>query len=96
MVKKISTVFHATLNKNTEKAGAWIAEYSIRYDGVEEPIKNEFSAWANASAGKRWLKEMVQANTPRKSIKMVEFGDRKDAKGKPATFAGELAYKVEV
>ena len=94
MAKKVTALFYATLTKNTEKGGAWIAEYSIRYEGTEAIIKNEHTAWANAGAGKRWVKAMTQTNTPRKSIKMIA-DDKVDEKGKPVLLKGELSYKVE-
>jgi len=92
MAKKINAVFKAELHKNVEKGGAWIAEYFIQREG--EPYSSYYKAWANASAGKRWLKALVQENTPRKSIKMIDSG-KVDEKGKPVHFTGELTYKVD-
>ena len=94
MVKKINANFNGELRKNNEKGGAWIAEYAITYAGEVSPIKADYSAWSNASAGKRWLKAMVLENTPKKSIKMVANSER-DAKDKPVFFNGDVSFKVE-
>jgi hypothetical protein len=56
---------------------------------------SEYTAWKNASAAKRWVKEQVQKHTPRKSVKMVATG-AVDAKGKPTAFTGALEYKVAI
>lgn len=105
MAKKMTQRFTATLVLNPEKAGAWIAEVSISniYEGAnvrlgagandEVVVQSNRSAWKNASAGKRWIKDQVAAMTPRKSVKMVA-GDTLDAKGKPVSFTGLLEYKV--
>ena len=90
MAKKVQYTFTANLWLNTEKGGAWIAEYHY---GTEEDFKGLYTAWKNASAAKRWLKSVVQEVTPRKSIKMVA-GDALDEKGKPVSFTGELKYNV--
>ena len=52
------------------------------------------TAWKNASAAKRWVKEQVLKHTPRKSVKMVATGAL-DAKGKPTAFTGSLTFKVD-
>jgi hypothetical protein len=90
MAKKIQHTFKANLWLNTEKGGAWIAEYHY---GTEEDFKGLYTAWKNASAAKRWLKSVVQEVTPRKSIKMVA-GDALNEKGKPVSFTGELKYNA--
>jgi len=90
MVKKVQHTFTANLWLNTEKGGAWIAEYHY---GTEEDFKGLYTAWKNASAAKRWLKSVVQEVTPRKSIKMIA-GDALDEKGKPVSFTGELKYNA--
>jgi len=90
MAKKVQCTFTANLWLNTEKGGAWIAEYHY---GTEEDFKGLYTAWKNASAAKRWLKSVVQEVTPRKSIKMIA-GDALDEKGKPVSFTGELKYKA--
>jgi len=92
MAKKITYTFNASLNLNSENGGGWLAVLNI----VDEDgnVQSTFcSAWKNASAGKRYFKKMVQELTPRKSIKMIA-GEDKDAKGKPASFTGELKYKA--
>jgi hypothetical protein len=94
MAKKVNANFYGSLVKNTEKAGAWIAEYSIKHEGIDTPIKVEQSAWTNASACKRWLKAQVIANTPKKSIKLIAT-EAVDEKGKPIYIAGVVAFKEE-
>lgn len=95
MAKKISAGFEAELRKNKEKGGAWIAEYSVTRADYDKPIKAEYSAWSNASAGKRWLKSMVLENTNKKSIKMIATSEV-DEKGKPVAFNGEVAFKIDI
>jgi len=95
MPRKVSATFNATLVKNTDKGGAWLAQWTITHEGLDNPIKMEFEAFSNASAGKRWFKEKVAANTPRKSVKMIAT-DAKDVKGKPVKFIGSLGFKAEV
>lgn len=94
MAKKINANFNAELRKNKDKGGAWIAEYAVSYAGDSNPIKADYSAWSNPSAGKRWLKSMVLANTNKKSIKMVANSELDD-KGKPVFFNGDVVFKVE-
>jgi hypothetical protein len=93
MAKKISKIFKADLTKNNVKGGAWMATVTVQEEGIEAVDVMIDSAWANASAGKRWVKEMVQKLTPRKSVKMVA-GETKDLKGKPLSFSGELNFKA--
>lgn len=88
---KKSYSFKATLRLNQSKAGGWLASYVIDGNG-ENTEAGVVSAWKNASAAKRWLKEEVVKKTPRKSIKMVAT-TVVDVKGKPAEFIGELTYK---
>jgi hypothetical protein len=89
-VKK-TYILKATLRLNHSKGGGWLASYSIMGDGTETQT-GIVSAWKNASAAKRWLKEEVVKSTPRKSIKMTATG-AVDAKGKPSEFVGELTYR---
>ena len=93
-MKKVSTTFTATLTKNDVKGGAWLAQIALQDEGMTSPYKVETQAWSNASAGKRWVKERVQALTTRKSCKMIA-GDKLDAKGKPTKFVGAIGYKRE-
>jgi hypothetical protein len=92
MAKKVNQTFTATLTKNTEKGGAWLADFTVVTEGIPE-VRFKQSAWSNASAGKRWIKERVVENTTRKSIKMVVATTSPD--DKPISFKGELVYKVE-
>ena len=93
MAKKVSKVFKADLTKNNVKGGAWMATVSVQDEGIDTVDVLLDSAWANASAGKRWIKEKVQELTPRKSVKMVAGADL-DAKNKPLFFHGELVFKA--
>ena len=95
MAKKVDALFNGELRKNNVKGGAWIAEYVITRNDYDKPVAADYTAWANPSAGKKWLKEMVLANTPKKSIKMVANSER-DAKDKPIYFNGNVVFKVEV
>lgn len=95
MVKKINANFNAELRKNTEKGGAWIAEYVVTRADFDKPITADCSAWSNPSAGKRWLKAMVQKHTNKKSVKMAPNSER-DEKDKPIFFNGDVVFKVEI
>jgi hypothetical protein len=95
MAKKINCLFNAELRKNNVKGGAWIAEFHVTREDQDRPIAANYSAWANPSAAKKWIKEMVLTHTNKKSIKMVA-GTDKDAKDKPIYFNGDLSFKVEV
>lgn len=97
MSKKINAAFKGSLNKNLDKGGAWMATLTILHEAPDGfmVVKTESSAWSNASAGKRWLKHRLMDLTPKKNVKMVA-GPEVDAKGKPATFSGEVAFKQEV
>ena len=92
MSKKVNVTFYAETIKNQEKGGAWIARISITDEGMEAPSTFLYSAWSNASAAKRWIKEMVQELTPRKSVKMIASTNL-DAKGKSVAFVGQIGYK---
>ena len=92
MVRKSTYTFNASLILNTEKGGGWLATVSV-VDKDSVPQASFCTAWKNASAGKRYIKAMVQQLTPRKSVKLVA-GEVLDAKGKPTSFAGELSFKA--
>jgi hypothetical protein len=102
MPKKVEATFVATITLNTwSKAGGWLAIVSAQRPAGEsvnsmQPAEgvSEYTAWKNASAAKRWVKEQVLKHTPRKSVKMVATGSV-DAKGKPTAFAGSLTFKVD-
>ena len=91
MAKKVPATMKAELTKNSEKGGAWLASYVI-IEGDSAPIMR-VSAWSNPSAAKRWVKEAVLQNTPRKSIKW-ELA-KKSLEDKPLAFNGLLEYKVD-
>ena len=93
MAKKINAMFEAELIKNQEKGGAWLGEFSVVRDDLEQSSASGRQAFSNASAGKRWLKEQVLANTNKKSIKMIA-SDARDAKDKPVHFEGAVAFKI--
>jgi hypothetical protein len=97
MAKKVNAVFEATLKKNPEKGGAWLARVTTHDEGIEEGNVIVSTAWSNASAGKRWIKEMVIKMTPRKSVKMTACTTTPpDAKGKPMAFDGKVEYKRDI
>lgn len=95
MAKKVNAHFNGELRKNNVKGGAWVAEFSITRSDFDKPVTAEYTSWANPSAGKKWLKEMVQTHTPKKTIKMVA-GTDKDAKDKPIYFNGDVLFKIEI
>ena len=95
MGKKVNVVFDATLKKNPEKGGAWLARVTTYDEGIDEGNVIVSTAWSNASAGKRWIKEMVIKMTTRKSVKMIAAAEL-DAKGKPVSFAGQVMFKREI
>jgi len=92
---KVTKTLNATLTKNTsvEKGGAWLLTITEGVNGALSNGPGTHSAWANPSAAKRYLKQYVQDNTPRKSIKMV-ISATNDA-GKPTHIAGELSWKAD-
>jgi hypothetical protein len=95
MAKRVNANFNGELRKNNVRGGAWIAEYVVTRSDYDKPVAADYNAFANPSAGKKWLKEMVLTHTPKKSIKMVA-GTDKDAKDKPIYFNGDVPFKVEV
>ena len=90
MTKKVNVTFYAQTIKNQSKGGAWLTTIHITDEGMDKTIFT--AAWSNASAAKRWIKEMVQELTPRKSVKMIA-STNVDAKGKPVAFVGQIGYK---
>ena len=60
---------------------------------MQEVLAFFTQAWKNASAGKKYIKAMVQELTPRKSVKLIP-SEEKDAKGKPVRFSGTLNFKA--
>ena len=95
MAKKVNQTLKAHLNKNVlvEKGGAWMLRVTIQNEGSETFLLDSCTAWSNPSAAKRYLKQVVLDNTPRKSIKMeVTAGDVNE---KPISIEGMLAYKVD-
>jgi hypothetical protein len=92
---KITKTLNATLTKNTAvpKGGAWLLTITEGVSGAISDGIGVHSAWANPSAAKRYLKEYVVKNTPRKSIKML-IGAMNEA-GKPTHLSGELSWKVD-
>ena len=94
MAKKVSQTLTAELRKNVimEKGGAWMLQIKVVEEGTV--ITEGFTAWANASAAKRYLKQFVVSFTPRKSIKM-EVIVKDVPTDKPLVLEGSLTYKVE-
>ena len=95
MAKKLNQTLNAKLTKNTavEKGGAWLLSITIQNEGEQTFIMDTHSAWSNPSAAKRYLKQVVLDNTPRKSIKMEV--KTMHGSGKPTHIAGSLTYKVD-
>ena len=87
MAKKIDKKLEVTLTKNTsvDRGGAWLLTII--------DTETTHSAWSNPSAAKRYLKQYVVSNTPRKSIKMEIKAT--DANEKPTHITGELTFKVD-
>jgi hypothetical protein len=90
--KKVNVVFDATLKKNPEKGGAWLARVTTYDEGIDEGNVIVSTAWSNASAGKRWIKSQVLAMTPRKSVKLETTRVDKTT-DKPTAFVGVLEFK---
>jgi hypothetical protein len=93
MSKKVNVTFYAETIKNQAKGGAWLTTIRITDEGMDTPHEVITSAWSNASAAKRFIKEKVQELTPRKSVKMIATTQNLDAKGKPLAFVGQIGYK---
>lgn len=91
MGKKVENRFHAEIRLNGEKGGAWLATVTVQDDTGATTV-TECSAWKNASAAKRWVKERVKALTPRKSVVML--GSNLNEKNKPTLLTGSLIFKV--
>ena len=96
MAKKVNQTLKAHLAKNTlvENGGAWLLTITINNEGDSDFILNASTAWSNPSAAKRYLKTVVLANTPRKSIKMA-VTVKDVTTDKPLKIDGELSYKVD-
>lgn len=88
---KVENTFTAEIRLNGEKGGAWLATVFVK-DETGAVAKAEYSAWKNASASKRWVKERVKALTPRKSVPLL--GSNLNDKNKPTLFVGSVTYKV--
>ena len=96
MVKKVNHTLKAHLSKNTlvERGGAWLLNIRMVEEGADHILLDSYTAWSNPSAAKRYLKQVVLDNTPRKSIKMTITV--KDVNtDKPLVLDGELTYKVD-
>jgi len=94
MAKKINSMFSANIVKNRTKGGAWLATITLSDEGIDTPYDSYQAAWSNASAAKRWIKEVLQTTTSRKSVKMLP-GSELDDKQKPVVFAGAVTFKRE-
>ena len=93
MAKKLQRKFWCRAFITEDKGAGWMAHIII--SGPEDNvIHQEWTAWKNASAAKKWLKEQVKVHTPRKSVKLVA-GPNLNEKGKPVLFVGELDYKID-
>jgi hypothetical protein len=96
MAKKVNQTFRAHLTKNTlvDKGGAWLLNICIQNEGDDKYLLDTYTAWSNPSAAKRYVKQVVLDNTPRKSVKMTIMVSDKDT-NKPLVIDGTLTYKVE-
>ncbi len=91
MARKVENRFHAEIRLNGEKGGAWLTTITL-HDDTGAITLSECSAWKNASAAKRWVKERVKALTPRKSVVML--GSNLNDKNKPTVLTGSVIFKV--
>lgn len=102
MARKVIAKFSAVIELNKDKGGAWLATVSgerpdssmgTNPNSMEPAIGfSEITAWKNASAAKRWVKQMVSTKTPRKSVKLI--GSKLDGKDKPTKFSGYITFSV--
>jgi hypothetical protein len=92
MAKKTVNSFVVELRKNTTKGGAWLCVIKVLNESGDAKEWTT-TAWSNASAGKRWIKEEVQRLTPRKSVKLL--ASLPDEKEKPTYFYGNMSFKVD-
>ena len=88
---KVKHTFSANISLNQNKGGAWLASYSLS-SASSIISQGETTAWKNASAAKRWIKERVVAKTPRKSLKWTHVVQNADSK--PVEFSGVLEYNA--
>jgi hypothetical protein len=96
MAKKINQTLKANLRKNTlvEKGGAWLLNICVLTEGSSNCELDTYTAWSNPSAAKRYLKQVILDNTPRKSIKMA-ISVKDVNTDKPIALDGEITYKVD-
>ena len=74
MAKKTNYRFEALLTLNPEKGGAWLAVVRL-INGDDETTTHYTQAWKNASAGKKYIKAMVQElNMPLRLAMALEKG----------------------
>ena len=95
MPKKVTQEMKVELEKNTlvEKGGAWQLTISIYEEFNSVPIYHKITAWANASAAKRWVRAQVLEQTNRKSIKLIVT--KSDVNNKPISISGDMTFKVD-
>ena len=95
MPKKVTKQMKVELEKNTlvEKGGAWQLTITIFEEGTSVSIYHKITAWANASAAKRWVKQQVLEQTNRKSIKLIVT--KSDVNNKPVSISGDMTFKVD-
>jgi len=92
MPRKVKQRVKVSLKLNPDKGGGWLCE--IRYfDDAEILFAADMTAWKNASAAKRYIKQKIQTTTPRKSIKLLP-GYGADSSIKPVSFFGDMTYAV--
>ena len=90
-MRKIKKRVTVDLSKYSGKGAAWLCSITIYdEDGVQEDCI--ISAWSNASAAKRHIKEIIREKTSRKSIKLLPGNF--DEKEKPTKFIGDMTYAI--
>lgn len=92
MPRKVKQRVKVYLKLNPAKGGGWLCEI-LYFDDTNTATAADLTAWKNASAAKRYIKEKIQATTPRKSIKLLP-GYGADSSTKPVSFLGDMTYAV--
>lgn len=88
---KVKKTFQANITLNQSKGGGWLASYTLSStDSIVS--RSDTTAWKNASAAKRWIKEKVTDLTPRKSVKLIAVNS--PGVEKPTGFQGELTFNA--
>lgn len=92
MVKKVNNTISVSVTNNNVVGGGWLAAFEWR-DEYEVAKVSKVSAWKGANAGKRWIREVLEKNTGRKSVKWIASTES-DEKGKPLAYSALIEFKV--